>query len=181
LAATSRGATLGHDVHARTLVLLMLVTFPLACGGTHVEASPTGAVGRVLDGDTIVLADSRRVRLVQLDAPEIDEDECYAQAAKRVLARLLPLGAGVRLELDPALDHVDRFGRTLTYVEKGGVNINLELVREGAAAPWFYHGERGRYADLLLTAARRAKHLQRGLWGACPGTALDPLHSVEAR
>jgi endonuclease YncB( thermonuclease family) len=181
LAATARGATLGGDLKARILVLLILITFPLACGGTHAGSSPTGTVAQVLDGDTIVLADGRHVRLVQLDAPETDESECYAQAAKRVLTRLLPLGAGVRLELDPALDHVDRFGRTLAYVEKGGVNINLELVREGAAAPWFYGGDRGRYADLLLTAARRAKHLQRGLWGTCAGTVLDPLHSVDAR
>ena len=147
----------------------------------HAPAGPEGTVARVLDGDTVLLTDGRHVRLVQLDAPETDENECYAQEAKLTLERLLPPGASVRLETDPALDKVDRYGRTLAYVEKNGVNINLELVREGAAAPWFYHGERGRLAELLLTAARRAQHMHRGLWDTCPATVLEPLDSVEAR
>jgi micrococcal nuclease len=162
------------------VVLLVLAALPLGCGGTQRAGSPTGTVTRVLDGDTIVLSDGRHVRLVQLDAPEIDEHECYAEEAKRALERLLPSGTDVRIETDPALDKTDRFGRTLAYVEKNGANINLELVREGSAAPWFYHGDRGRYANLLLTVGRRARHLRRGLWGACPQTPLDPLHSVEA-
>jgi micrococcal nuclease len=165
----------------RIVVVLALAALPLGCGGMHGAASPTGTVARVLDGDTIVLSDGRHVRLVQLDAPEIDEDECYADQAKRTLERLLQPGGEVRIETDPALDETDRYGRTLAYVEKNGANINLELVREGAAAPWFYHGARGRYAGLLLTLARRAQHLRRGLWSACPGTLLDPSYSVEAR
>ena len=174
-------ATLG-DVRVPFLVLSTLLTFPLACGGTHARAGgPEGAVARVLDGDTIVLEDGRHIRLVQLDAPEIDEDECYAQAAKLVLVRLLPPGTPVRIETDPALDKVDRHGRTLAYLRKESTNINLELVRGGAAAPWFYDGDRGRYAGELLATARRAQLKQRGLWGACPGTVLDPLHSVGAR
>ncbi|HYY32735.1 MAG TPA: thermonuclease family protein [Gaiellaceae bacterium] len=168
-------------MRARACLLTILVSFPLACGGTHVPPdNPDGTVARVLDGDTVVLTDGRHVRLVQLDAPEIDESECYAQQAKRTLERFLPVGVHVRVETDPALDKVDRFGRTLAYVERNGADINLELVKEGAAAPWFYHGDRGRHAALLLTLARRAEHLHRGLWGACPATVLDPLHSVEA-
>jgi endonuclease YncB( thermonuclease family) len=167
-------------VRSRACLLTVLVSFPLACGGMHAPAGPEGTVARVLDGDTFVLADGRHVRLVQLDAPETDENECYAQEAKRTLERLLPPGTSVRIETDPALDKVDRYGRTLAYVEKNGVDINLELVREGAAAPWFYHGDRGRHAELLLTVARRAQHGHRGLWGACPATVLDPLHSINA-
>jgi micrococcal nuclease len=98
-----------------------------------------------------------------------------------VLGRLLPPGTKVRLELDPGLDHEDRFGRTLAYVEKGGVNVNVELVRLGAAAPYFYRGDRGRYATALLDAARRAREGRKGLWGACPGTAPDPSRQVDAR
>lgn len=163
----------------RALALATLLAFPLACSGTR--NAPTGTVARVLDGDTIVLTDGRHVRLVQLDAPETDENECYAQVAKRVLERLLPLGTSVRIELDPALDHVDSYGRTLAYVRRNSTNINLALVRQGAAAPWFYDGDRGRYASTFLQAAHEAKHHHRGLWGACPGTLLDPLHSVDAR
>jgi micrococcal nuclease len=165
----------------RALVLATPLIFPLACGGMHAGASTTATIARVLDGDTIVLTDGRHVRLVQLDAPETDEHECYAAEAKGVLIYLLPFGTEVEIETDPALDKRDRFGRILAYLERNGTNINLELVREGAAGPYFFQGARGRYALDLLEAANEARQHQRGLWGACSGTALDPLHSIEAR
>ena len=164
----------------RVIVALAVLALPLGCGSAHV-GSPAGRVARVLDGDTITLTDGRHVRLVQLDAPETDEGECYAYEAERALARLLPPGTEVEIETDPALDRRDRFGRTLAYVLKDGTNVNLSLVREGAASVWFYEGDRGRYAAELLSAARKAKARRRGLWGACPGTVLDPLHAVAAR
>jgi micrococcal nuclease len=156
---------------------LSLILVALGCGGGRDAAT----VDRVLDGDTIVLRDGRHVRLVQLDAAETDENECYARAAKAVLARLLPPGTPVEIETDALLDKADRFGRTLAYVRKDGANVNLELVRAGAAAPWFFHGDRGRYASDFLAAAREARERGRGLWSACPGTLLAPLLSVEAR
>jgi endonuclease YncB( thermonuclease family) len=168
-------------MHLRPLVLATLLIFPLSCGGMHAGAAPTATIARVLDGDTVVLTDGRHVRLVQLDAPETDEDECYAAEAKGVLVRLLPSRTEVEIETDPALDKRDRFGRILAYVERDGTNINLELVREGAASPYFFHADRGRYAADFLKAANEARQLGRGLWGACSGTALDPLHSVQAR
>jgi micrococcal nuclease len=73
----------------------------------------------------------------------------------------------VRLEADWRVDSVDRYGRLLRYVHRGALNLNLELVRRGAATVWFYHGERGRYAAQLLAAARRARAERLGLWGAC--------------
>jgi micrococcal nuclease len=163
----------------RVLILIALLACPLACGGTH--GAGTARVAEVLDGDTIVLNDGRHVRLVQLDAPETDEGECYAREAEHVLARLIPPGTEVELESDPALDQRDRFGRTLAYVKKDRTNINLELVRRGAASTWFYEGERGCYAADFLRVAREAKRRHRGLWGACPHTSFDPLQPVEAR
>jgi hypothetical protein len=118
------------------------------------------------------------VRLVQIDSPELSSGECYAAAAQTTLARLLPADTRVRLELDPRLDHVDRYGRTLAYVWKGAENVNVTLVARGAASVWFYDGARGRYAAQLMSAARAAKAAKRGLRKACPGTRLDPLSGV---
>lgn len=134
-------------------------------------------VAEVTDGDTVRLENGTRVRLVQIDAPEA-EGECYGLQATRALEALLPTGTQVRVETDPALDSVDRFGRLLAYVYKDGRNVNLEMVRRGAAAPYFYRGERGRYAGRLLSAARKARAEGRGLWGACPGTLLRPARAV---
>jgi micrococcal nuclease len=161
----------------RRLLAIALILLSLGCVGARQGAT----VERVLDGDTIVLRDGRHVRLVQLDAPEIDENECYARAAKAILAQLLPPGTHVEIETDALLDKKDRFGRTLAYVWKDGANVNLELVRAGSAAPWFFHGDRGRYAADFLAAAREARERPRGLWSACPATILAPLLSVDAR
>jgi micrococcal nuclease len=114
-----------------------------------------------------VLASGVRVRLVQIDAPEVGSGECYSRAASRELGRLLPVGTRVVLEADGRLDRVDRYGRLLRYVRVGGRNVNLELVRRGAATVWFYDGDRGRYAGALLAAGRSARAARRGLWGAC--------------
>lgn len=134
-----------------------------------------GRVARVIDGDTIVLASGAHVRLVQIDTPEVGTGECFSRAAGRELRSLLPTGAAVTLTADPRLDRVDRYGRLLRYVIRNGRNLNLELVRRGAATVWFYGGDRGRYARRLLAAATAARKARRGLWGACPRAVWDPL------
>jgi micrococcal nuclease len=151
-----------------------LLAVPVASSRPHA----TYAVQRVIDGDTIVLSTGTHVRLVQIDSPELSGGECYAAAARSTLARLLQAGTRVRLELDPRLDRVDRYGRTLAYVRKGTENVNVTLVARGAASVWFYDGARGRYATQLMSEARAAKVAKRGLWKACPGTELDPLNGV---
>ena len=130
------------------------------------------------DGDTILLSDGRRVRLVQVDAPELGR-ECHGDASAAALERLAPPGTELRLERDPRLDDVDRHRRLLRYAYADGSNLNVEVVRLGAAAPYFYRGERGRYARRLVAAAREARAERRGLWGACPGTRLRPERQVE--
>ena len=133
-------------------------------------------IGRVIDGDTVELADGRRVRLVQIDTPELGGGECYSRKAAAVLGGLTPPGASVRLEGDPSLDRVDRYGRLLRYLFRGSLNVNLELVRRGAASVWFFDGDRGRYAEELIAASREAKDARRGAWGACEAQ-LDPLNA----
>ena len=130
-------------------------------------------VAYVTDGDTLRLTDGRRVRLVQVDAPEL-ETECYGAPARRALLRLTPPGLRIRLERDPALDDVDRYGRMLRYVVAGASNVNVELVAEGAAMPYFFRNERGRYATRLLQAAKAARARHAGLWAACPRARLHP-------
>ena len=137
--------------------------------------SERARVAYVIDGDTIALENGRRVRLLQIDTPEPGTGECFSRAAGRELRALLPQGTAVALETDPPLDLVDRFGRLLRYVHRGGTNVNLELVRRGAATVWLYRGERGRYAARLLAAGTGARKARRGLWGACPLAVWDPF------
>jgi len=135
-----------------------------------IEESAT--VARVSDGDTLRTTTGRRVRLVQIDAPELDDD-CYGKAALAALQKLTPPGARITLVRDPALDSTDRYGRQLRYVLLGGTNVNIALVRQGAASPYFFGGEQGRYAGELLDAVREARGALRGYWGACPDARLE--------
>ncbi len=157
-----------------------LVLAPVAaCAGSSNATGSSATVERIIDGDTLVLRGGARVRLLQIDAPESGE-ECYAAASTRELARLAPAGAGVVLEADPQLDRVDRYGRLLRYIHTGRLNVNVELVRRGAATPWFYGGERGRYAGALLGATSAARSARRGMWGACR-VSWNPYGPVETR
>ena len=72
----------------------------------------TGTVRWVLDGDTFDLRDkakqNHRVRLLGIDAPELDTDDakaqCGAATAKKALAKLLPAGTSVTVSFDPRAD-----------------------------------------------------------------------------
>jgi micrococcal nuclease len=123
------------------------------------------------------------VRLVQIDTPEVYfRSECYGSQASAETKRLLPPGTRVRLQVEPATDRVDQYGRLLRYVirARDGLDVNLRLVADGAAAPYFYAGRRGRYAARLELLARRARARSLGLWGRCPGTRYDPYHGVSS-
>ena len=119
------------------LVALALGAFVLVTRG---NSSSSAVVARVIDGDTIELVGGERVRLVQIDTPE-KREECYGDAASALTRRLLPAGTRVRIEQDPDLDQVDRYQRKLAYVWKGDEDVNVTLVREGAAGVWFYGGK----------------------------------------
>ncbi len=142
------------------------------------EVVPDGelvVVARVVDGDTLELDDGRRVGLVQIDAPEGGEDkECYADEARDSLRSYVDRGGEVLLVGDPLLDEEDEFGRLLRYVHVDSENLNVELVRRGSATVWFFDGQEGIFATELLEASTVANEMERGLWGACPGTPFDP-------
>jgi endonuclease YncB( thermonuclease family) len=149
----------------------------------HRKARHRGATARVayvIDGDTIALMTGAHVRFLQIDSPELSSNECYATQARGQLESLLPSGARVRLRKDPALDQVDRYGRLLRYVYRSGANLNVEMVRRGAAAPYFFDGDHGRFSGLLYSLAVAAKRAHRGLWGACRATRLAPDEAVAA-
>jgi micrococcal nuclease len=161
------------------VVLVLSAAFVTADSAAAPARVELGTVSSVTDGDTLRLRDGRRVRLLQIDAPELGTGECYSRAARTALLGLVPVGSRIALHTDPQLDRVDRYGRILRYLTRGSVNVNVALVQRGAAAPYFYGGERGKYAARLDAAARGARSAGRGLWGASPSTRLDPSGPVD--
>lgn|GEM_PF-473497 len=141
-------------------------------------SSASVEIDYVYDGDTLTLTTGQRVRLLQIDTPELSPKECYGLEAKAALIELLDGPGDISLKSDPNLDDKDRYGRLLRYLFKGKTNINLKLVEIGAAAPYFYKSEKGTYADEILKAAKKAKASNKGFWKRCPNTILTPTRAL---
>jgi endonuclease YncB( thermonuclease family) len=168
----------------RLFLLVAVALLTGLTGSASGTSSPVYRIDHVVDGDTIALGNGQRVRLVQIDTPEVYfGTECYGPQASHTTKRLLPPGSRVRLFAEPATDRVDQYGRLLRYVVRvnGALNVNIRLVAVGAAAPYFYLHRRGRYASRLELLARRARAKKLGLWKACPHTIYDPYHGVQTR
>lgn len=95
----------------------------------------------VIDGDTIV-ADGKRVRIANIDAPEIKSAKCDAEArlalvAKRRLEQILASGKVKIIVGDPATGRMrDRHNRILARIFVNGRDVGDTLVMEGLARPW---------------------------------------------
>ena len=58
--------------------------------------------------------------------------------------------------------------------------VNLEMVKRGAATPYFPNGTRGAFDQRLLNAARKAEAAGRGLWGECIQARLNPAEPLNS-
>ena len=130
------------------------------------DTLPTGAVTlpcvveSVTDGDTFRCTGGRRVRLLTIDTPEMDQAP-FGTAARAKLVELLPVGSSATLELD--VQREDQYGRTLAYVRRPGVLVNRVLVRSGMAVVAVYPPN-VRYVEVLRAAADSARADKAGLW-----------------
>jgi len=93
-------------------------------------------IARVTDGDTVVLNDSRRVRLIGINALEMNtnrrQDKQWALSAKVELEQFLSSQKAVSLVL--GLEEFDRHGRTLAHLQlDDGSSAAEVLIRKGLA------------------------------------------------
>ncbi len=125
-------------------------------------------VTRVIDGDTVELADGSHVRYLGVDTPEtVHPDkpvECYGPEATQANRKLVE-GKRVRLARDTT--DADKYGRLLRFVYVDGVDVSATLIEGGfgyvySVLPDVKHLEA--YARLEQNARDHA----RGLWAACP-------------
>jgi micrococcal nuclease len=130
-------------------------------------------VERVIDGDTLVVGNGERVRLIGVDTPETKHPnkpvEHFGKEAAAFTRRIVE-GRRVRLEFDPAnaaRAHKDstQQRRTLAYVFlEDGALLNSEIIKQG------YDFAYTRFPFARMEEFRRlereAKEHRRRLWKA---------------
>jgi micrococcal nuclease len=136
-----------------------------ACGDERTRAPQEALVVRVVDGDTLILAGGIKVRVLGIDAPEMERDgrpaEFLAHKAKATLADLT-LDRTVSLSYDRV--RYDHYGRLLAYLRLPDQTlVNAELVRLGVARVYFI-APNLLYQKDLLAAQQEAIEAQRGVW-----------------
>lgn len=131
-------------------------------------------VQRAVDGDTLLLANRARVRLIGVDAPETVKPhhpiEAWGPEASAFTKQFVA-GGIVQLQFDH--ERLDKYHRYLAYVWVDGRMLNEELVRAGLARVELnYH-----YAPTMKTRFRRAeaeaRAAHRGIWSSHVPTERD--------
>lgn len=140
-------------------LLALLALLPLA--GPLLAAEYAGKVVSISDGDTMALLvpdgssfKQVKIRLAEIDTPESRQP--YGERAKQTLSDLA-FGKPARV----VVQDTDKYGRTVGRVYAGGLDVNAEMVKRGAA--WVYQD----YAkdQSLYRLEAEAKAAKRGLWG----------------
>jgi endonuclease YncB( thermonuclease family) len=132
------------------------------------EVAETEAVVEIVDGDTLLLADGRQVRLVGIQAPKLPlgrsgfkawplAEEAKAALAGLALDRAVTLGYGGR--------RIDRHGRALAHLfGETGLWIQGALIDRGMARVYSFVDNRALVPELLAREAA-ARAAGRGIWG----------------
>lgn len=95
----------------------------------------------VVDGDTIWYRGTK-IRVADINAPEISHPQCDDELAlgNRARDRLLALLNAGPFSLDATESRdVDKYGRKLRTIARGGHSLGDVLVREGLAEVWVGH------------------------------------------
>ena len=139
---------------------------------------PAGArrvtVSRVVDGDTVDLADGTKVRFVGINAPEsVDPHRPVQPYGKEASAYVKSLLQGKEILLQPGRTPRDKYGRLLAWVWlPDGRLVNALLVQEGYAQTYTFK-DNPDHAELIQACEQEARQANRGLW------ALPAYHNGE--
>ncbi len=152
LISSRRNTDLNDDLNSIDRILLKRQSINLAClflsfsllfpgSPTYADCKnlPVAETVRyqtIFDGDTILLEDGRKIRLIGINTPEIGRkgrpSEPFAKKAKQKLGFIL--SSSHRLNLSYDLAKKDRFKRTLAYIYLlDGTDVQAEMLSSGLA------------------------------------------------
>ena len=111
---------------------------------------------RAIDGDTIELGDSRRVRLLGINTPE--KNKPFYSEAKAYLQQY----ENLTVELEMTSEDRDKYNRMLRYVFYQSTFINEEILEKGLANLYIYQEDK--YTSRLEKAEESARNNELGIW-----------------
>ena len=128
-------------------------------GACRFDILGAGTVAKVVDGRSFVLEDGREVRIAGIEIPSPPAPS--GAAAKAALEAIL-LGRSVELR-GPGLA-IDRYGRTVAFVEQAGRAVAVDMLALGQARVGAQVGDTACAVE-LLSRERVARAAKLGLWG----------------
>ncbi len=139
---------------------------------TTTIALPPGddkTVRDVRDGDSFETTDGTTIRLIGVDAPDVETEACFSAEATTHLRELLPPESTVRIVYDT--NRTDRTGRTLAYVYRptDGLLVNVAVARDGFARQ-LTGPPNTAHAEEITAAVNEAVAERRGMWQSCRTT-----------
>lgn len=144
--------------------IIPLILIILICG--CIEESPQEAelegpytVTNVVDGDTLDLNNSARIRLSGINTPE--KGDCYYNEAKQALIKLT-LNKEVFLEKDKT--NVGKYGRLLRYIHVENNSVNSILVYNGYAEVYDKYKNDTKKYSYLKELEKHAIQNKLGVW-----------------
>ncbi len=156
-------------------VLAALSAIPALARDRLVEGGD-GTVREAVDGDTVILADGREVRLVGLQAPKLSlgrknfKDWPLADKSKRAVQALT---VGQRVTLRHGGTSRDRHGRELAHLYRAdGLWIQGDMLKQGQARVYTFPDNRALAAEMYALEAE-ARAARRGIWA-------HPFYAVRA-
>ena len=155
---------------ALLLIFTLAATLP-ACAASNDQSSvclsseprQEATLKYIVDGDTLVLTDERKVRVLGVNTPEIRPTaQPKALAAKQAAKSLLP--ANTKFWIYPGVEATDHHGRALAHVvTQNGTNLAEHLLSNGLAASSAVHPNI-RCAEHYQQIEMQARGKKLGLW-----------------
>jgi micrococcal nuclease len=139
-------------------ILIILLLF------TSSNAQNVVRVKRAVDGDTLLLTNGERVRLIGVDTPETKHPQKPVQRFGKeayLFTKGMVEGKEVGLEYD--WQKRDKYGRLLAYVYLlDGTFLNAEIIKQGYG--FAYTQFPFKYLEEFRGYEREARENKRGLW-----------------
>lgn len=143
-------------------IISLLISFLIAI--SVLATAGEYRVSRVIDGDTVILENGERVRLIGVDTTEKSHPlklvEYFSNESTQFTKQLLE-GKEVRLEYDK--EKRGKYGRLLAYIYlMDGTFVNAEIIKQGYG--FAYTKYPFKFIDSFISLEKEAENKKRGYW-----------------